>query len=232
MYNFGGIPLVQFMKNYIASADSARQSLSDILLRFKTNTIKTSLNKINPEEANERAKSINRQRNNLGTLLLNNDEEYVETITPIAGLEGVSAHLMQYTSVSARLPATILFGLTPSGLNATGEQEAENFNKEVKNFQNNKVKPIIEQLLHFICLELDLDIKPEFQFNEISNRSKAEEAQTENTYIDIALKSIDGGIMTHEQAVDYLISKGIYPDTFVLAEAEEEEELDEELNYE
>jgi len=232
MYNFGGIALSQFMKNYVATADATRQSLGDIMLRFKTNVIKTDLLKVNPTEANERAQSINRQRNNLGTLLLTSQEDYVETITPITGLESISAHQMQYISVAGRLPANVLFGITPSGLNATGEYEIENYNKETQNLQNSKVKPIVEELLYLICLEMGYNIKPEFKFEELSKKSELEEAQISQTYADIAFRSIESGMMTQEQAIDYLVSKEVYPDTFTLEIEESDMDLDMDLGTE
>ena len=229
MYNFGGIPLSQFMKNYVSVADATRQSLGDIFQRFRNRVIKTDLLKINPTEAVDRAKSINRQSNNLGLTLLTKDEEMVESITPITGLESISAHQMQYVSVAGRLPANVLFGITPSGLNATGEYEIENYNKEMQNFQNNKIKPVIEELLHLICLEMDLDIRPEFKFEELSKQSELEKAQIEATYFDNAIKGVELGIFTDEDVIDYLQGKNIIPDTFVLKEVESEdlEEIDE-----
>lgn len=229
MYNFGGIALSQFMKNYVSIADATRQSLGDIFQRFRNRVIKSDLPKINPTEAVERAKSINRQSNNLGLTLLTKDEDYIETITPITGLESISAHQMQYVSVAGRLPANVLFGITPSGLNATGEYEIENYNREMQNFQNNKIKPVIEELLHLICLEMDLDIRPEFKFEELSKQSELEKAQIEATYFDNAIKGIELGIFTDEDAVSYLQGKNIISDTFKIKEVKSEdlEEIDE-----
>ena len=82
--------------------------------------------------------------------------------------------------------------------------------KEMQNFQN-KIKPVIEELLHLICLEMDLDIRPEFKFEELSKQSELEKAQIEATYFDNAIKGVELGIFTDEDAVDYLQGKKYNP---------------------
>lgn len=220
IFNFGGISLCQFMKNYVSTADSTRQSLADIMLRYKTDIIQSNLTKVNPEDAKARAGAINRHRNNLGLLLLTEDEVFQQVNTPIAGLENISAHQMEYVSVAGRTPATILFGLTPAGLNATGEFELDSYYDELASLQNSKIKPAIEQILYMICLELGYDIKPEYKFNELKKDNELVNAQVQGTYIDNATKLKDGGFLTEEQVVDYLKSKDVLADNIEYVEEE------------
>lgn len=221
VYNFGGLSLTQFMQNYVALADSTRQSLADIMLRFRLDAIKSDLSKVSPSEAKERALSINRQKNNLGLLLLTKEEEFVQTITPVAGLDKISAHLMEYVSVSARMPSVELFGLTPSGFNATGEFEMKSYNNGMASIQTNDIKPILDKILRIFCLEEGLDIYPEFNFNELSKQSELEVAQIKSAYYDIASKGVLDGLMTQEQAVEFLKKHEIVDDSFELDKSEE-----------
>lgn len=214
IFNFGGVSLCQFMKNYVSTADGTRQALADIMLRFKTDIIQSNLPAVNPTEAKQRAEAINRHRNNLGLLLLTEDEVFSQVNTPISGLERISAHQMEYVAVSGRTPATILFGLTPAGLNATGEQETDNYYDELQSIQNGKLKYVIEKILHIICLEMGYDIKPEFKFNELKKENELQDAQTQGTYIDNAIKMKDGGFTIEEQGVNYLKSKKVLEDNF------------------
>lgn len=220
IFNFGGISLCQFMKNYVSTADSTRQSLADIMLRYKTDIIQSDLVKVNPLDAKDRADAINRHRNNLGLLLLTSQEQFHQVNTPISGLERISAHQMEYVSVAGRTPATILFGLTPAGLNATGEFELDSYYDELSSLQNSKIKPVIEQILHMICLELGYDIKPQYKFNELKKDNELTNAQVQGTYIDNATKMKDGAYLTEEQVVEYLKSKNVLPDNFDYTERE------------
>lgn len=216
IYNFGGISLTQFMRNYVGLADSTRQSLSDIMLRFRLDAIKSDLAKINPLQARDRAESINRQKNNLGLLLLTKEEEFVQTITPTSGLDKISAHLMEYVAVSARMPSVKLFGLTPSGFNQTGDFDLQNYYDEMSAIQNNDIKPIIEKILYIFMLEKGLDIRPEFTFNQLSKQSELELAQIKDTYTNMADKMIADGLMTQDQAIEFLKKHEVLDDSFEL----------------
>jgi len=220
IFNFGGVSLCQFMKNYVSTADSTRQSIADIILRFKTDIIQTDLLQTNMSEAIDRAKANNQTRNNLGMLLLTKDEVFTQINTPIAGLERISAHMMEYVSVSGRQPSTILFGTTPSGLNSTGEIELDIYYQELSSLQNSKIKPIIEQLLKMICLELGLDINPKWKFNELKKDNEVENVTVETGKIDNVIKMQDAGQITPEQGNTLLKDKGVIPDSMKYTEQE------------
>lgn len=222
LYNFLGISIAQFMKNYVASADIARQSLSDIFLRFKTDAIKSDLIKINPNEAKERALSINRQRNNLGILIMTKDEELVQTITPLSGLDKLIAQFQENIAVSARMPAVKLLGLTPSGFNATGDFDLYSYYDEVMSLQNAIIKPFIEKVLKIIALELNLDLTPKYEFEIIEKSNELEKITAKNAEADFVSKAIADGILTSEQAFNHLKGAGAIDNTLEYEESDSE----------
>lgn len=222
LYNFLGISIAQFMKNYVASADIARQSLSDIFLRFKTDAIKSDLIKINPNEAKERALSINRQRNNLGILIMTKDEELVQTITPLSGLDKLIAQFQENIAVSARMPAVKLLGLTPSGFNATGDFDLYSYYDEVMSLQNSIIKPLIEKVLKIISLELNLDIIPRYEFEIIEKSNELEKITAKNAEADFVSKTIADGILTSEQGFNHLKGLGAIDSTLEYDESDNE----------
>lgn len=220
LYNYLGISLCQFMKSYVMSADVARQSLNDIFLRFRTIIIKSDLAKINAEQAKERVKYINNQRNNAGTLLLTADEEYNETITTLSGLDKIVAQMQENIAVSARMPAVKLLGLTPSGFNATGDFDLASYYDEIMSIQNAIIKPLIDKLLRLICLELELDVMPSFEFDKLSSENKISEAQYNNVETQTITNLIQSGVITQEQGLDYLKGKDILDNIEFLADSE------------
>lgn len=222
LYNFLGISLAQFMKNYVASADIARQSLSDIFLRFKTDAIKSDLIKINLNEAKARAESINRQRNNLGILLMTKDEELIQTITPLTGLDKLIAQFQENIAVSARMPAVKLLGLTPSGFNATGDFDLASYYDEIMSLQNAIIKPFIEKVLKILALELDLDLIPTYEFNIIERASEIDKITAKNAEADFVSKAIQDGILTSEQAFNHLKNAGAIDNTLEYDESDDE----------
>lgn len=211
LYNFFGIPYIQFMKPYVMSADIARQSLGDLLLRFRSEAIKTDLVKVNMQEAKERANAINKMKNNLGVLLLTPDEEYIQTITPIAGLDKIIAQMQENIAVSARMPAVRLLGLTPNGFNATGEFDLKSYYDFISSLQNSKIKPIIEKIADILLKSKGIESFVKYEFNPLSQETRLEKAQVENLNADFVTKNIQNGIITQEQGLEYLKEKDNIP---------------------
>ena len=206
LYNFLGISLCQFMKNYVSSADIARQSLSDMLLRFKSEIIKSDLIKINPQEAIARGKAINKLKNNNALILLTKDEDYIQSITPLSGLDKLIAQLQENVAVSARMPAVKLLGLTPSGFNATGDFDLNSYYDEIMSLQNAIIKPLIERVLKMLCLEFNSDVMPSYEFEPLGKVTKLDEANITNLQADFINKLIQSGVITQEQGFNYLKS--------------------------
>lgn len=226
LFNFFGISLTQFMKNYVASADIARQSLSDMLLRFRSEIIKSDLIKINPSEAIARAKAINKQKNNQALMLLTKDEEYIQSITPLSGLDKLIAQLQENVAVSARMPSVKLLGLTPSGFNATGDFDLASYYDEIMSLQNSKIKPIIEKILDLLVKSLGWEnILVSYEFNTLEKSSDLDKAQAKNLEMDFISKAIQNGILTSEQAFIYLKEKGILNDSLTYDESNELENI-------
>ena len=222
LFNFFGISLTQFMKNYVASADIARQSLSDMLLRFRSEIIKSDLIKINPSEAIARAKAINKQKNNNALMLLTKDEEYIQSITPLSGLDKLIAQLQENVAVSARMPSVKLLGLTPSGFNATGDFDLASYYDEMMSLQNSKIKPIIEKILDLLVKSLGWEsVLVSYEFNTLEKASDLDKAQAKNIEMDFMAKAIQNGILTSEQAFMYLKEKGLINDSLTYDESAE-----------
>lgn len=222
LFNFFGISLTQFMKSYVASADIARQSLSDMLLRFRSEIIKSDLIKINPTEAVSRAKAINKQKNNNALILLTKDEEYIQSITPLSGLDKLIAQLQENVAVSARLPSVKLLGLTPSGFNATGDFDLASYYDEIMSLQNSIIKPIIEQILNLLVKEAGWDdITASYEFHILEKSSDLDKAQVKNLEIDFITKAVGAGILTDEQAFNYLKDKGFIDASYDFSPSDE-----------
>ena len=224
LYNYLGISLCQFMRDYVMSADISRKGLADIFQRFRTIIIKSPLIKNNIDQAIKRINAINRQRNNNSAIALTEDEDYIETITSITGLDKLIAQMQENIAISARIPAVKLLGLTPSGFNATGDFDMRSYYDEIMSLQNAILKPIINRYLHFICLEFGYDLKPDFEFNRLDSDNALNEVQIKNTEAQMMLNLIQGGVITQETAFHYLRNKGILPSS-----AEFESDLDGDL---
>lgn len=214
MYNCLGLSLCQLMKDKVKSAESIRQSLTDLMLRFKTDIIKTPSLLASPELLKDRVDLFNASKNNLGTLVLSDQEEYINSVTGIAGLDKIQAQAFENVASSARLPAVKLLGLTPSGFNATGEFDLKNYYDIIRGYQANTIKPFIDYIINIVCMENGYENIAEFEFSPLEKSNELENAQIKNTQIDAIIKLINSGLLSPEDAFNELqnlgyISKGL-----------------------
>ena len=202
LYNFLGISIISFMFDKVRSADTIRQSLADIFLRFRTNIIKTPL--VEQGEGHHlkaKIKGMQYGQNNLGVMVLTPQEEFIQTITPLSGLDKIQAQAYEAIASSARMPAIKLLGLTPSGFNATGEFDLLNYYDTISGYQNTILRKFLERILRILALEAGFDIAPEFKFTPLKKETKIEAAQTKIANADFVSKLTAEGIITQEQAL-------------------------------
>lgn len=87
-----------------------------------------------------RAKGIN------GTIILDAQEEYAQKTASFAQLPEVMDRFMQFVSAAANIPMTILFGMSPAGLNATGEADIRAYYDRIRTLQKLELTPAMATL--------------------------------------------------------------------------------------
>lgn len=218
VFNYGGISLCQLMRDYVKDADSVRKSLVELFMRFRTMIIKTPFVNTNLMEAKKRAKAVGQQKNNLGVLLLSPEEEYLETITAITGLNQILSQMMETMVVSSGLPTTKLLGISPSGFNSTGEFDLVNYYDVISGYQNNLVKPVIEWIAQLVLFNLGIDAKVKFEFKPLQKLDEKEIADTKAVNVNNAVMMQGAGILSSEQTFDYLKELNVLSEKFKIEE--------------
>lgn len=86
-------------------------------------------------------------QSNQGMMLLGKDDSFSTFQYTFAGIDDVAKVFMMNLSAVTKIPLTKLFGDSPSGLNATGESDMQNYYEVIQQFQETHVSPIIDKLL-------------------------------------------------------------------------------------
>ncbi len=201
------------MKNYVSNADTVRQSISDLILRFRTKIIKTTAQKIADPQTQARVKYMNATSNNLATLLLAKDEEWIETVTSLSGMDNLLSQMYELLTASTRgIPVTKLLGLSPRGFNATGEYDENNFYDVIDGYSKTVVIPVMEKLAEYIlCFKAVILSEPKYEFNPRKQIRPKEQAEINNLKADYISKLIMSGVITGKDAI-----KAINEDNFKL----------------
>lgn len=203
LYNYLGLPLSFYMKNYVSNADTVRQSISDLILRFRTKIIKTTAQKIADPQTQARVKYMNATSNNLATLLLAKDEEWIETVTSLSGMDNLLSQMYELMTASTRgIPVTKLLGLSPRGFNATGEYDENNFYDVIDGYAKSVVIPIMEKAAEYVlCFKAGILEEPKYEFNPRKQIRPKEQAEINNLKADYISKLIMSGVVTGKDAI-------------------------------
>ncbi len=139
----------------------------------------------------------------------------VKTLT--ANMAGIPDLIDKQLSVIANvdtIPLTKFLGISPGGLNSTGEADLENYNNRISAYQRFHIAPQIHQkLLPIILPAAGIDKSPEeveVIFPPLWNLSEAEQSQVRQTDANTILSYVDRGIMDDEQAIEESKAREIF----------------------
>lgn len=118
----------------------------------------------------------------------------------LAGLDAVLVQQAQYVAAACDMPVTVLMGMSPAGLNATGDMDVRNWYATIENDQATTYKPKLEQVLRLLLLS-NGGKEPKtwsVEFRPLMTPSEKETAetrmivaQTDQIYADMSAVSAD-----------------------------------------
>lgn len=138
-FAFGGLSLTQMAKPYIDNWLNTRQAVADIIQAFSVMVLSTDLDSLmedNGAELLKRISMFNQNRRNNGVLMIDkNSEEFKNIAAPLGTLDGLQAQSQEHIATVAQIPLVKLFGIQPTGLNASSEGEIRVFYDREKSYQ-------------------------------------------------------------------------------------------------
>ena len=107
-------------------------------------------------------------RSNFGIQLVNKGDQITNTQYKFEGIDKVYDAMCLNLCGASHYPMTKLFGRSPSGLNATGESDLQNYYDYVNSQREAKLRPALERLLPVIAMSawgmvpnnLEIDFPP------------------------------------------------------------------------
>lgn len=159
------------------------------------------------------------------------EEDFMRVQTPIAGLPELMDRFAYRLAAAARMPVTLLMGMSPSGLNATGESDITLFYDQIKAQQEAKHRKPITRLLELVFASADGPPEPKhwsIEFNPLWQMSDKEEAEIRKMQADTDSLYIDRGVLSEKEVAMSRFGGDAYSTDTVLdmEMREEEDELD------
>ena len=122
------------------------------------------------------------------------------------GLADCYQQFIMDISGAAEIPVTKLFGRSPSGLNATGESDLQNYYDMIGEKQESLLRPILNKLLPPLMMSLfgavpdDLD----FDFNPVSEPTDKERSDLAKSGTDNVVAAVNAGLVSKRTALKEL----------------------------
>lgn len=139
------------------------------------------------KQVRRRLDMLNMGRHIMNTLAIGAGDDYDQKNITLNGITAIAEQFEMALSAISGIPATVLFGRSPAGMNATGAADFEGYYNMVANIQQTKIKPALLRLLEVITAAKDYRVQlPEVYTIEfrplwnLSDKEKAEQDKTKN----------------------------------------------------
>lgn len=203
-FNFGGMSLTQLAEAYVDNWLRTRTAVGNLVDNFSTTAIKTNMGQTltsrddDGEDLFARAELFTGMRSNRGLMMIDKDtEDLVQLNVPLSGLDKLQAQAQEHMCAVSRIPAVILTGISPAGLNASSEGEIRAFYDWIaaqqESFWRHPIDAILKVLMLSMFGEIDKDIH--FSFNPLYQMTAKELADIRKTDADAAAVYIDRGVI-------------------------------------
>lgn len=202
-YNFAGMSLSQLAEPYVDNWLRTRQSVADLINNFSITVLATSMDQVLQGDDDgasviKRAELFTAMRSNKGLMLLDKDREEIQQVnTPLSGLHELQAQSQEQMCSVSRMPAIILTGISPGGLNASSEGEIKVFYDWINAQQNAFWRESLEIILKTVQLSLFGEIDPDinFEFVPLYQMTPKEESEIRKSDADTAVAYISAGVL-------------------------------------
>ena len=213
-YNFFGVPAVQIALDYVAHFTQTRESAAKLLKKFSTTVFKTDISRLlyggDAAQAKARIGQFAAQRDNDGVAVLDYESEAMEQLnTPLSGVDVIVRQALELLAVVWRIPAVKLFGISPAGLNATGESDMQNFYDFIASRQGKVFAAPLERLLKVVQLSVAGAVDPAvtYSFVPLWEMTAREKAARDKVLADTDAVYLDRGVISEEEARNALAAQ-------------------------
>lgn len=211
-FNFAGMSLSQLAEPYVDNWLRTRQSVADLINNFSITVLATAMDQVLQGEDDgadlmSRADLFTATRSNKGLMLLDKErEELVQVNTPLSGLHELQAQSQEHMCSVSRMPAIVLTGISPSGLNASSDGEIRIFYDWIAAQQEAHWREPLEVILKAVQLSLFGEIDPDigFTFVPLYQMTPKEEAEIRLSDSQADCAHVAAGILDPSEVRDRL----------------------------
>ncbi len=232
-YNFLGIPQAQILWDYVLHWNECRVAGAELLKKISLLVYKTNarelLSTVNGvEHLDTIVRAVQRYRDNDSVFVCDSEDDVINIQTSVGGISDLIRQAQECISAVNRTPAVKLFGISPSGFNATGESDLRNYYDHIKSKQELK-RDAIQTLLNIIQLVEFGEVDPtiSFQFNPLDAEDETTETMNFSTMANTLLALLDRGVVNTDEVRQVVRSREAFGLGFLSSDFSPDDEDDE-----
>lgn len=157
-------------------------------------------------------------------------EDLIRTPTPVAGLPDLMDRFALRLSAAARMPVSLMMGMSPAGLSATGQADIRFFYDQIARQQVIEAKPSLMRLIHLILVSSDgptHGIEPDnwsITFNPLWQLSDVEQATVRKSQAETDAIYIGNDVLTSDEVANSRFGGDTYSTETILDTNERDED--------
>ena len=150
-------------------------------------------------------------KGNHGMIILDKGEDYDSKHYAFGGLSDLIREFRVETAGAAKMPYSLLFGQSQTGLSATGDFDMKSYFGSINSMQENVLRDVIEEIISLILLSLGIyvdDVGLVFEPIWREDRKTLSEIERSNAERDAVY--LERGIITEAHVAQQLVDDGTY----------------------
>lgn len=224
MKNSGwGDPLMQMIHDAVNSAGTVASSVATLISEAKLDVIKIpGLTEIfsttnGTNRLIKRFTEANVAKSVINGIIMDAEEEWQRIGVNFAGMPEILQMYLQIAAGAADIPMTRFAGMSPAGLNSTGESDLANYYDRISSDQELRLTPALEKLDKAIVRSAlgKSDDNIFYEWNSLWQMTDKEKAEIAKQKADTAMVDVNSGLIPPEALmkgrVNQLIEDGTYP---------------------
>lgn len=183
-YRYWGFSVLQRVVDSLKNAGSSFSSLAQLLQevsvgKYKFKELANIVSSVDGVKTlQRRIQAMDVMKSAFHSIVMDNEEDFVRDNVSFSGIADIMYQFFMLICASSGYPMTKLFGISPGGLNSTGESDTYNYYDAVQSKQEQELRPILERILSIVSEWKGIP-KPEIVFEPIEQMSSKEEAEIE-----------------------------------------------------
>lgn len=165
-------------------------------------------------EIHERIRLMQMGKSINNAIIMDAAEEWEQKTDALSqGLAGLLEQFLEVVAGAAGIPVTRLLGKSPTGLNATGEENTRNYYDHVKHLQESKLDPVLRALDEVMLRHTFGSVPEDFEseFNSLWQQSETERSATQLQDSTRDLAYLSAGVITEAHIASRLMVEQTYP---------------------